>query len=61
MNFRPHLQLHSLGGKERLSLLLAVEPSELLLEAGEAFRCSTEAYRMWAVAASYGQACNLYR
>ncbi|KAL2099098.1 hypothetical protein ACEWY4_005578 [Coilia grayii] len=52
--------LHSLGAKDRLSLLLAVEPSELLLEAGEAYWCSTEAYRMWAVAASYGQACNLY-
>ncbi|XP_062379235.1 RNA polymerase II-associated protein 1 [Sardina pilchardus] len=52
--------LHSLGGKERLSLFLSVEPGELLLEAGEALRCSTEAYRMWTVAASYGQACNLY-
>ncbi|XP_076156697.1 RNA polymerase II-associated protein 1 isoform X1 [Alosa pseudoharengus] len=52
--------LHSLGGKERLSLFLSVEPSELLLEAGEALRCSTEAYRMWTVASSYGQACNLY-
>ncbi|XP_063040507.1 RNA polymerase II-associated protein 1 [Engraulis encrasicolus] len=52
--------LHALGAKERLSLLLAVEPSELLLEPGEAISCSTEAFRMWAVAASYGQACNIY-
>ncbi len=32
----------------------------MLLEAGEALRCSTEALRLFAVAASYGQACNLY-
>uniref|UniRef100_A0AAR2L2G4 RNA polymerase II-associated protein 1 C-terminal domain-containing protein n=1 Tax=Pygocentrus nattereri TaxID=42514 RepID=A0AAR2L2G4_PYGNA len=52
--------LNSLGGRERLSRLLAAEPSELLLETGEAVRCSTEALRLWAVAASYGQACDLY-
>ncbi|XP_072545806.1 RNA polymerase II-associated protein 1 [Salminus brasiliensis] len=52
--------LNSLGGRERLSRLLAAEPSELLLEPGEAICCSTEALRLWAVAASYGQACNLY-
>lgn len=53
-------QLNSLGGRERLSRLLVAEPSELLLEPAEAIRCSTEALRLWAVAASYGQACNLY-
>ncbi|KAI5616829.1 RNA polymerase II-associated protein 1, partial [Silurus asotus] len=52
--------LNSLGGKERLSRFLSVEPSELLLESGENICCSTEALRLWAVAASYGQACNLY-
>ncbi|XP_035608488.1 RNA polymerase II-associated protein 1 [Oncorhynchus keta] len=52
--------LNSLGARERLSRLLAPEPSELLLEPEEALRVSTEAYRLWAVAASYGQACNLY-
>ncbi|KAI4900398.1 hypothetical protein NFI96_017778 [Prochilodus magdalenae] len=52
--------LNSLGGRERLSLLLAAEPSELLLEPAEAICCNTEALRLWAVAASYGQACNLY-
>ncbi|XP_022528268.2 RNA polymerase II-associated protein 1 [Astyanax mexicanus] len=52
--------LNSLGGRERLSRFLAAEPQELLLEPGEAFLCSTEALRLWAVAASYGQACSLY-
>uniref|UniRef100_A0A673I673 RNA polymerase II-associated protein 1-like n=1 Tax=Sinocyclocheilus rhinocerous TaxID=307959 RepID=A0A673I673_9TELE len=52
--------LNSLGGKEVLSRFVVVEPSEMLLEAGEALRCSTEALRLFAVAASYGQACNLY-
>uniref|UniRef100_A0A667YFU6 RNA polymerase II associated protein 1 n=1 Tax=Myripristis murdjan TaxID=586833 RepID=A0A667YFU6_9TELE len=52
--------LNSLGARERLSRLLSVEPSELLLEPAEALRITTEAYRLWAVAAGYGQACNLY-
>uniref|UniRef100_A0A8B9KIQ4 RNA polymerase II associated protein 1 n=1 Tax=Astyanax mexicanus TaxID=7994 RepID=A0A8B9KIQ4_ASTMX len=42
-------------GRERLSRFLAAEHQELLLEPGEAFLCSTEALRLWAVAASYGQ------
>ncbi|XP_020569360.1 RNA polymerase II-associated protein 1 isoform X1 [Oryzias latipes] len=52
--------LNSLGVKERLSRLLGAEPSELLLEPSEALRVTTEAYRFWAVAAGYGQACQLY-
>ncbi|XP_066540169.1 RNA polymerase II-associated protein 1 [Hoplias malabaricus] len=52
--------LNSLGGRERLSRFLAAEPSELLLDQREAICCSTEALRLWAVAASYSQACNLY-
>lgn len=52
--------LNSLGGKELLSRFVVVEPSEMLLEAGEALRCSTEALRLFAVAAGYGQACSLY-
>ncbi|KAL0969305.1 hypothetical protein UPYG_G00225320 [Umbra pygmaea] len=52
--------LNSLGARERLSRLLAPKPQELQLEPGEALRVSTEAYRLWAVAASYGQACDLY-
>ncbi|TRY55386.1 hypothetical protein DNTS_034407 [Danionella cerebrum] len=52
--------LNSLGGKELLSRFVVLEPSEMLLEAGEALRCCTEALRLFAVAASYGQACNLF-
>lgn len=52
--------LNSLGVRERLPCLLSAEPSELLLEPAEALRITTEAYRMWAVAAGYGQACKLY-
>ncbi|XP_061824367.1 RNA polymerase II-associated protein 1 [Nerophis lumbriciformis] len=52
--------LNSFGVRERLSRLLSVEPSELLLEPREALRITTESYRMWAVAAGYGQACDLY-
>ncbi|XP_044022620.1 RNA polymerase II-associated protein 1 isoform X2 [Siniperca chuatsi] len=52
--------LNSLGVRERLSCLLSAEPSELLLEPSEALRITTEAYRLWAVAAGYGQACKLY-
>ncbi|XP_026163932.1 RNA polymerase II-associated protein 1 isoform X2 [Mastacembelus armatus] len=52
--------LNSLGVSERLSCLLSAEPSELLLEPTEALRITTEAYRLWAVAAGYGQACKLY-
>ncbi|KAM6912894.1 RNA polymerase II-associated protein 1 [Xenentodon cancila] len=52
--------LNSLGVRERLSCLLSAEPGELLLEPTEAFRITTEAYRLWAAAAGYGQACSLY-
>ncbi|XP_053192305.1 RNA polymerase II-associated protein 1 [Scomber japonicus] len=52
--------LNSLGARERLSCLMSAEPSELPLEPSEALRITTEAYRLWAVAAGYGQACKLY-
>ncbi|CAJ1073547.1 RNA polymerase II-associated protein 1 [Xyrichtys novacula] len=52
--------LNSLGVRERLSCLLSAEPSELLLEPSEAVRITTEAFRMWTLAAGYGQACQLY-
>uniref|UniRef100_A0A4W4GH39 RNA polymerase II associated protein 1 n=1 Tax=Electrophorus electricus TaxID=8005 RepID=A0A4W4GH39_ELEEL len=52
--------LNSLGGRRCLSRFLAMEPSVLLLEPGEAICCSTEALRLWAVSASYGQASKLY-
>uniref|UniRef100_A0A8C9W6H4 RNA polymerase II associated protein 1 n=1 Tax=Scleropages formosus TaxID=113540 RepID=A0A8C9W6H4_SCLFO len=53
--------LNSLGARERISCFVAQEPQDLLLEPGEALRISTEALRLWAVAAGYGQACDLYR
>ncbi|XP_022077076.2 RNA polymerase II-associated protein 1 [Acanthochromis polyacanthus] len=52
--------LNSLGVRERLSCLLSAEPSELLLEPTEALKITTEAYRLWAISAGYGQACKLY-
>ncbi|KAJ8399495.1 hypothetical protein AAFF_G00412070 [Aldrovandia affinis] len=52
--------LHRMGARERVSRLLALEPQDMLLEPGEALRIGTEALRLWAVAASYGQACDLY-
>ncbi|XP_056446930.1 RNA polymerase II-associated protein 1 isoform X2 [Gadus chalcogrammus] len=52
--------LSSLGVRERLSRLLSPEPGELLLESGQALRVSAEAFRLWAMAASYGQACDTY-
>lgn len=53
-------QLNSFGVTERLSRLLSSEPGELLLEQSEAVRITAEAYRLWAVAAGYGQASKLY-
>lgn len=53
-------QLNSFGMTERLAHFLSAEPGELLLEQSEAIRITAEAYRLWAVAAGYGQACKLY-
>ncbi|NXP79896.1 RPAP1 protein, partial [Ramphastos sulfuratus] len=47
--------------KSRLSRFVAEDPLDLLLPREEAIRLSTEAFRLWAVAAGYGQACDLYR
>ncbi|KAM9787548.1 RNA polymerase II-associated protein 1 isoform 1-T2 [Syngnathus typhle] len=52
--------LNSAGVRERLCRLLSAEPSEILLDPRKALGITTEAYRMWAVAAGYGQACDLY-
>lgn len=52
--------LNSVGARERLAHLLSAEPSELLLDPTEALRLTTEAYRLWAVAAGYGQACEMF-
>lgn len=53
-------QLNCVGARERLAHLLSAEPSELLLDPTEALRLTTEAYRLWAVAAGYGQACEMF-
>ncbi|XP_050567278.1 RNA polymerase II-associated protein 1 isoform X5 [Cygnus atratus] len=47
--------------KSRLIRFIAEDPQDLLLPKEEAIRLSTEAFRLWAVAAGYGQACDLYR
>ncbi|XP_006265441.1 RNA polymerase II-associated protein 1 isoform X2 [Alligator mississippiensis] len=47
--------------KSRLSRFIAEDPQDLPLQREEAIRLSTEAFRLWAVAAGYGQACDLYR
>ncbi|NXE93107.1 RPAP1 protein, partial [Menura novaehollandiae] len=46
--------------KSRLSRFIAEDPLDLLLPREEAIRLSIEAFRLWAVAAGYGQACDLY-
>lgn len=53
-------QLNSVGARERLTHLLSAEPSELLLDPSEALRLTTETYRLWTVAAAYGQACEMF-
>ncbi|XP_068802040.1 RNA polymerase II-associated protein 1 isoform X4 [Struthio camelus] len=47
--------------KSCLSRFIAEDPLDLLLPKEEAIRLSTEAFRLWAVAAGYSQACDLYR
>lgn len=47
--------------KSRLSRFVAEDPLDLVLPREEAIKLSTEAFRFWAVAAGYGQACDLYR
>ncbi|XP_026520383.1 RNA polymerase II-associated protein 1 isoform X2 [Notechis scutatus] len=47
--------------KSRLSRFIAEDPKDLSLRIEEAINISTEAFRLWAVATGYGQACDLYR
>lgn len=54
-------QLNKFELKSRLSRFVAEEPVDVPLPREEAVRLSTEAFRLWAVAAGYGQACDLYR
>lgn len=54
-------QLNTFEMKSRLSRFIAEDPQDVPLPREEALRLSTEAFRLWAVAAGYGQACDLYR
>uniref|UniRef100_A0A250Y7H5 RNA polymerase II-associated protein 1 n=1 Tax=Castor canadensis TaxID=51338 RepID=A0A250Y7H5_CASCN len=47
--------------RSRLCRFIAEAPQELVLPPEEAETLSTEAFRLWAVAASYGQGGDLYR
>uniref|UniRef100_A0A6I8PHX6 RNA polymerase II associated protein 1 n=2 Tax=Ornithorhynchus anatinus TaxID=9258 RepID=A0A6I8PHX6_ORNAN len=59
-----NLAARLLGGfdlRSRLSRFVAEPPAELALPVQEAERLSTEAFRLWAVVAAYGQGGDLYR
>ncbi|XP_053331671.1 RNA polymerase II-associated protein 1 [Spea bombifrons] len=53
--------LNTFDLKSRLCRFVAQEPQDLPLPREEAERLNTETFRLWAVAAGYGQACDLYR
>ncbi|XP_069807066.1 RNA polymerase II-associated protein 1 [Dendropsophus ebraccatus] len=53
--------LNTFDMRSRLSRFVVQEPRDLPLIKGEAERLSTETFRLWAIAAGYGQACDLYR
>ncbi|KAG8561002.1 hypothetical protein GDO81_015211, partial [Engystomops pustulosus] len=53
--------LNTFDMRSRLSRFVVQEPQDLPLLKGEAERLSTETFRLWAVAAGYGQACDIYR
>lgn len=53
--------LSSFDLRSCLCRFLAEAPQELALPAEEAEVLNTESFRLWAVAASYGQGCDLYR
>lgn len=59
--FPSHLQLSSFDVRSRLCRFIAEAPHDLALPPEEAEILSTEAFRLWAVAASYGQGGDLYR
>ncbi|XP_030069963.1 RNA polymerase II-associated protein 1 isoform X2 [Microcaecilia unicolor] len=46
--------------KSYLSRFVVQEPQDLPLQHEEAVRLSTEAFRLWSLAAGYAQACDLY-
>ncbi|KAG9465144.1 hypothetical protein GDO78_018815, partial [Eleutherodactylus coqui] len=53
--------LNTFDMKSRLSRFVVQEPQDLPLLKEEAVRLSTETFRLWAIAAGYGQACDIYR
>ncbi|XP_060474869.1 RNA polymerase II-associated protein 1 isoform X2 [Panthera onca] len=53
--------LSSFDLRSRLCRFIAEAPQEMALPPEEAEMLSTEAFRLWAVAASYGQGSDLYR
>ncbi|KAM4014025.1 RNA polymerase II-associated protein 1 isoform 1-T1 [Anomaloglossus baeobatrachus] len=53
--------LNTFDMKSRLSRFVVQEPRDLPLLKGEAEKLSTETFRLWAIAAGYGQACDIYR
>ncbi|XP_078263232.1 RNA polymerase II-associated protein 1 isoform X3 [Rhinoraja longicauda] len=53
--------LNKFNMKERIGRLIAQDPGDLPLELQEAHALSIEAMRLWAVAANYGQACDMYK
>lgn len=56
-----HPQLSSFDLWSRLSRFIAEDPQDLALPLEEAEALSTEAFRLWAVAASYGLGSDVYR
>ncbi|XP_067895713.1 RNA polymerase II-associated protein 1 isoform X2 [Heterodontus francisci] len=53
--------LNKYNMKQRIGRFIAEDPCDLPLERQEAFVLSIEALRLWAVAANYGQTCELYK
>lgn len=53
--------LHTFDMKRCLSRFAVQEPQDFPLPKEEAEKLSTETFRLWAIAAGYGQACDLYR
>ncbi|XP_051872012.1 RNA polymerase II-associated protein 1 isoform X2 [Pristis pectinata] len=53
--------LNKFNMKERIGRFIAQDPCDLHLEQQEAYVLSIEALRLWAVAANYGQACDMYK
>ncbi|KAM8920854.1 RNA polymerase II-associated protein 1 [Pelodytes ibericus] len=53
--------LNTFDVRSRIGRFVAQEPKDLALPITDAERLITETWRLWAVTAGYGQACDLYR